>query len=358
MCIRARIDGVLYELGRVAMSYYPGIASRIKVLCNLDLTKKHKVQEGQITLEHEGRTVNLRVEVVATVRDEMIVIRIHEKRTIVMELSDLGFNEEAYSKYQKMLERRSGLVLVCGPTGCGKTTTLYSTLANLNKRGDLNVMTIEDPVEFKLDGVNQMRTDDSRGFTFSVGLKTILRLSPDVILVGEIRDAETAKIAVESGLTGQLVLSTIHAEDSVGALFRLLDLGIEPYLLNSALRGIVAQRLVRRNCSVCLTPYEPSQEEVDLFTGVLGRPLQGQLMKSSGCPQCRGTGYLGRLGIYEVLYLDTEIRDMLRQKINEAKLRDLLNKSTFSTLIRDGLEKCEHGIVNIDEVMRNGVRIG
>src|SRR3990172_12826441 len=269
--IRARVDGVLYKLGEVGAKIYEHISARIKVLSRLDPTEKRRVQEGQFTLEHEGRTVNLRVEITQTIYGELIVIRIHERKTIVMELSQLGLSPHAYKSYEDMFKQKSGLILVCGPTGCGKTTTLYSTLGKLNENKNYNVMTIEDPVEFKLEGINQMQTQNDSGFTFAVGLKTILRLSPDIVFVGEIRDSETAEIAVESGLTGQLVLSTLHAEDSIRALFRLLDLGIEPYLLNSSLMGIVAQRLVRRICAECKVSYEPQADEIELFRKVMGR---------------------------------------------------------------------------------------
>src|SRR3990170_4251542 len=241
--VRARIDGVIYELGTIGLANYEQITSRFKVLSNLNPSEKRKIQEGQFSIDFEGQTVNLRIEIAQTIFGELVVVRIHEKGSIIMDLSQLGLSKVAYQNYQNMLAQRSGLILVCGPTGCGKTTTLYSTIAKLNESGNYNVMTIEDPVEFQFEGANQTQVQSDIGFTFAQGLKTILRLSPDIIFVGEIRDKETAKIAVESGLTGQLVLSTLHAEDSVGALFRILDLGIEEYLLNSSLSGIVAQRL-------------------------------------------------------------------------------------------------------------------
>jgi type II secretory ATPase GspE/PulE/Tfp pilus assembly ATPase PilB-like protein len=354
--IRARIDGVLYELGKIKLEVYDQVAARIKVLGKLDTTEKRKVQEGQFTIEHQGRVVNLRIEIAQTVHGELIVVRIHERRTIVMQLSELGFSEVAYTTYQEMLRQQGGLIVVSGPTGCGKTTTLYSTISKLNESQDQNVMTIEDPVEFYLEGVNQMQTQEEMKFTFAAGLRTILRLSPDIILVGEIRDQETAKIAVESGLTGHLVLTTTHAEDSVGALFRLLDLGIETFLLNSALVGVVAQRLVRKNCQACKTPYKPTGDEVDLFKNILGRPPR-QLMKGRGCPECQGLTYRGRVGVFEVLKVSARTRDLLRNKINEDELRGLLTKEGLVTLLRDGLEKCEQGLTTIEEILRNSLKI-
>jgi type II secretory ATPase GspE/PulE/Tfp pilus assembly ATPase PilB-like protein len=354
--IRARIDGVMYELGSVSLDVYGQISSRIKVMANLDSTERRRIQEGQFVIDSEGRTINLRVEIAQIIHGELIVIRVHEKATIIMDLASLGFNRTSYENYQNMLKQRSGLILVCGPTGCGKTTTLYSTITKLNENKSYNVMTIEDPIEYQLEGVNQMQVKKDEKFTFSEGLKTILRLSPDIVLVGEIRDKETAEIAVESGLTGQLVLSTLHAEDSVGALFRLLDLGIETYLLNSSLMGIVAQRLVRRACTKCRKAYQPNQIELDLFEKIVGRAPK-QLIKGEGCSNCNNLSFKGRTGIFEVLVMNANIRDLIRSKINEDDLRSELIKGGFLTLLRDGLEKAEQGVTTVDEVLRNSLRV-
>lgn len=354
--VRARIDGALYELGEVSHDIYNQISARIKVLSNLDPTQKREVQEGQFSLDHEGRIVNLRVEIAQAVHGELIVIRIHERETIIMKLSQLGLSEAAFAEYQNMLRQRSGLVLACGPTGCGKTTTLYSTISALNENQNYNVMTIEDPVEFRLEGANQMQTNESTGFSFAVGLSTILRMSPDIVLVGEIRDQETAKIAVESGLTGLLVLSTLHAEGAVGALFRMLDLDIETYLLNSSLLGIVAQRLVRKVCEFCNKPHEPIKSELDIFQQVMGRAPK-QLTKGMGCEACKHLSYRGRTGIFEVLRMDARLRDQVRDKANEDVLRATLQKTGFKTLLMDGFEKAEQGITTIDEVLRNSLRV-
>lgn len=353
--VRIRIDGVLYELGKVDVSIHPQIASKVKVMSKLDPTDKRKIQEGQFTTENEGRSVNMRVEVAQIIYGELIVIRIHEKQTIVMKLAELGFSNKSFENYKSMLGKKSGLVLVSGPTGSGKTTTLYSTISKLST-DQLNIMTIEDPVEFQLDGINQMQVHNDTGFTFAVGLKTILRLSPDVVLVGEIRDAETAGIAVESGLTGQLVLTTVHAQDSVSALFRLLDLGIEPYLLNSALSGIVAQRLVRKNCEACKGPYQPTEDELSFFKAIMGRAPQ-KLMKSNGCTECNSLAFKGRTGIYEVLTMDARLRDMIRKKLNEDTLRSEIKNVGFINLLSDGLMKAEMGLTTISEVLRNSFKV-
>ncbi len=354
--VRIRTDGVLYQLGKINYEMTAQIASRIKVLCDLDITKNKKVQEGRFNIETDDGEAGLRVEVVQTVRGELIVCRIHEKKTIVMDLSELGFSEESYKKYHNMISQRSGLILTCGPTGCGKTTTLYSTINKININKSFNIMTIEDPVEYRMEGLNQMQTQNEKGFSFAAGLKTILRLSPDVVLVGEIRDKETAEIAVESGLTGQLVLSTIHAEDSIGGLFRLLDLHIEPYLLNSALTGIVAQRLVRKNCPACLETYEPNPEEKDLFQSIC-HYVPEELTRSKGCPECKNIGFKGRIGIYEVLKVTPRVRDLIRSKVNETELRNRLIEEGLITLLCDGLDKAAKGITTVDEVLRNSLRI-
>lgn len=355
LLIRTRIDGVLYKLGEIGGDIYPRVASRIKVLAQLDPTEHRKIQEGQVNFKYDDKNVNLRVEIAQLIHGEIIVVRIHEKKTIVIDLANLGLSKDAYQKYQDLLKTRSGLVLVCGPTGSGKTTTLYSTIVKLNASGEYNVMTIEDPVEFQLEGANQMQVGDEAGFTFADGLKTTLRLSPDIVLVGEIRDKETAKIAVESGLTGQLVFSTLHSPDSIGALFRLFDLGIETHFLNSTLNGIIAQRLVRKLCDSCKKTKQATQEDTELFEKIIGRAPK-QLFSPVGCAECKSIGYKGRLGVFEVLAFDSEIRTMVRNKTNEDKMRKELKESDFVTLMKDGLQKAEQGLTTVSEVLRNSIR--
>jgi type IV pilus assembly protein PilB len=356
LLVRVKVDGVLYEIGSLTTESYLQVTSRIKIMAELDPSEKRKVQEGKINIDREGSIVNLRVEVANTINGELVVIRIHEKKTIVMPLEELGFSQISYKNYTGMLAQRSGLILVVGPTGCGKTTTLYSTISKINEGAVFNIMTIEDPVEFSLDGVNQMQVHKESGFTFAQGLKTILRLSPDIVFVGEIRDKETADIAVESGLTGQLVLSTMHSEDSVGALFRLLDLGIETYLLNSSLMGIVAQRLIRKICSSCKESKTISKDESDLFQKAVGRSPK-QLFTSKGCEYCESIGFKGRMGIYEVLLIDSKIRELVRNHVSETDLRNNLIREGYETLLRDGLLKAEQGLTTAEEVLRNSLRI-
>lgn len=353
--VRVRLDGQLYNLGYISLPQFAPISARIKILAKLDSTDKKYIQEGQITVEHEERTVNLRLEIVQTIHGEMIVLRIHEKKNIVMDLNALGFQTGSLQIYQQILNSRNGLILVSGPTGCGKTTTLYSTLNYINKNQNLNIMTIEDPIEFQMQGINQLQVQNELGFTFAEGLRTIVRLTPNVIFVGEIRDRETAEIAVESSLTGHLVFSTIHANDSIGTIFRLLDLRIEKYLLNASIIGIISQRLVHVNCPACRENAIPQQSEIDLFKEVLGRPPQ-KLMKSKGCPECNYLTYKGRVGIYEVLLFDSSVREFIREGTSEDALRAKLKGKKFVTLFEDGLLKCEQGITTVDEVIRNNAR--
>lgn len=353
--VRVRIDGTLYDVGRVAAHAFIPIAARLKVLGNVDSVERKQIQESQISLEHDGRIVNLRLEIVKTIFDELIVIRIHEKRTIVMELTELGLNQTAYQTYKDMIKASNGLILVCGPTGCGKTTTLYSTLNHINKQQSFNIMTVEDPVEFQLAGVNQLQVHEAQGFSFAEGLRTILRLSPDVIFVGEIRDKETAQTAIESGLTGHLVFSTVHSPDAVGTLFRMVDLGIETYLLNTALIGVLSQRLVRLNCEKCREQYDLNDEEKQLFQTVLGH-VPEKLTRGKGCVDCHYLGFKGRTGIYEVLEMSATMRDMVRSGASEDIIRQSLAKSGFVSLFKDGLTKCEQGLTTFDQVTRNHIR--
>jgi type IV pilus assembly protein PilB len=353
---RARIDGVLYLLGQFPRSHYASIIARIKILSKLDTTERRRAQEGQFTFEFDEVKTNMRVEIVQAVHDELVVIRVLQLTNVVMELSDLGFSPNAYQTFTEILDNRAGLVLVAGPTGSGKTTTLYSTIHYLNKNQEFNIVTIEDPVEYQLAGVNQMPVRVDEGFTFEEGLRVTLRLSPDIVLVGEIRDRQTAMIAVESGLTGHMILSTIHTPDAVGVIYRLLDLGIESYFLNASLRGVIAQRLVRKICTDCAHQYEPGEDEVNLFRKYLGRSPHF-IARSQGCLACQQMGYRGRIGIYEVLKIDSSIRKLIRDRVNEDLLRSHLVEQAFITLMKDGLLKAEAGLTTVDEVLRNSLRI-
>ena len=354
--VRFRLDGILYPIVTIAKEAYPPISSRIKVLAKLDTTEHRKVQEGQFTLQTQQEQINVRIEVVRTIHGDMMVLRVLHLSSVVMSLDQLGFTPDTLAIYKDIILTQSGLILVCGPTGSGKTTTLYSTINFLNSEKKYNVMTIEDPVEYQLVGVNQMPVRDEDGFTFAQGLKSILRLSPDIILVGEIRDRETAIIAVESGLTGHMVLSTIHSSDVVGVLFRLLDLRIEPFLINSSLKGILSQRLVRRLCDNCKEKVIVESNEVDFFQRQIGRPPL-QLYQGRGCADCQNLGYKGRVGIYEVLKWDVAIRDLMRTTQNEDVIRSNLVSLGYRSMLVDGLLKAEAGLTTLKEIFRNSLRV-
>ena len=354
--VRARIDGVLHVFGQFSKDYYEQIVSRIKILSRLNTTEKRRIQEGQFALEVNSQTINFRVEIVQTIRGEMVVIRILQVSRVIMQLEQLGFNKSSLSDYMKILSTKSGLILVCGPTGSGKTTTLYSTISTLNADKKQNIITIEDPVEYQLAGINQMQVNVEHDFTFGAGLRSALRLTPDIVLVGEIRDRQTAYIAVESGLTGHMVLSTIHSGDAVGVIYRLLDLDIETYLLNSSLRGIIAQRLVRRVCEHCRQMRSPTEDERKMFQDILGQ-VPEQIPQAMGCINCQNLGYKGRIGIYEVLTVDAQVRTLIRDQSSEDKLRQTLKTNNFITLLMDGLGKCSQGMTTTDEVLRNTFRV-
>lgn len=354
--VRFRVDGILYELLQIPLTEYAQIGSRIKVLAKLDTTEHRKVLEGQTSAETPSGMVNIRIEIVQTIHGELMVLRILRLSSVVMSLDQLGLTTDSLSIYKEIIAAQAGLILVCGPTGSGKTTTLYSTINHINRDQKLNVMTIEDPVEYQLAGVNQIPVKEADGISFAAGLKATLRLSPDVILVGEIRDRETALIAVESGLTGHMVLSTVHSPDVVGVVYRLLDFQIEPFLINSSLRGIVSQRLVRRVCEKCgvVTPGEAA--EIEFFSKAIGRPPQ-QFRVGKGCDNCQGLGYHGRVGIYEVIKWEAVIRDLIRTTKNEDEIREALRQRRFKTLLVDGLLKAEAGLTTISEVVRNSLRV-
>lgn len=354
--VRARVDGVLYDLGNFKIELYASITARIKIISQLDTTEKRKAQEGQFSFEENGSVVNVRVEIVQLINDEMIVLRILQLSNVVRQLEQLGFTQTTYQQFIQILNNKSGLILVAGPTGSGKTTTLYSTIHYLNRNHEFNIVTIEDPVEYQLPGINQMPVRLEDGFTFAEGLRVTLRMTPDIILVGEIRDKNTATIAVESGLTGHMILSTIHTPDAVGVIYRLLDLGIEPYFLNASVRGVVAQRLVRKNCPQCREQHQPTEDEAQLFMKYLQRVPQ-TLLKGKGCEACQNLGFSGRIGIYEVLKIDGEVRKCIRNKVNEDQLRGSLDQQGYITLMKDGLLKAEAGLTTVDEVLRNSLRI-
>jgi len=357
--IRYRVDGVLHDTLSVPSQTGNTIISRIKIMANMNIADHHRPQDGQFSIETQGgKSLDVRVAIIPTIHGEMATLRLLDKSRAIMALSDLGFMPESLKTYEKMLKVPHGMILVSGPTGAGKSTTLYASLNSLDLTGR-NIITIEDPVEYHFERINQVQVNARAGLTFASGLRSILRLDPDVILVGEIRDAETAKIAIQAALTGHLVLSSIHANDAVSVAFRLVDLGVEPFLVSTALIGIVAQRMVRRICPYCAQPTDVPLLEEMVYSKEIGGynyPVieeRRQFMYGKGCKSCANTGYQGRIGVFEVLRLSDEVRAMLLTTSSPAKLRTQAINDGMIPLIRDGMLKVKERVTTPSEVMRN-----
>ena len=347
--IRYRIDGVLRDLMKPPGGMHSAIVSRVKVIGKMDIAEKRLPQEGRVHIVAEGREIDLRVSSMPTLLGEKLVIRILDKSNLNVKLADLGFRTEALTSFRRMLDQPHGLVLVTGPTGSGKTTTLYSAL-DLLRSPEMNIITIEDPVEYQLDLVNQTHVNEGVGLTFARALRSILRQDPDIVMVGEIRDQDTARVAVQAALTGHLVLATLHTNDAPGAVARLLDMGIEPYLLSSALNGVVAQRLARTICPACATKYYPSEHELaDAgLADQVGRPFR----KGGGCPQCHDSGFRGRCGIYEVMEVTPELRRMVHRAAPSHEIREQFRKLGGRTLRDEGVAIAMEGVTSLEEVLR------
>jgi len=349
--VRYRIDGTLHDMFSLPLMTTTPLISRIKIMANMDIADHHRPQDGQFSIKLKGRLLDIRVGTMSTVYGEMASLRLLDKSRANLVLTELGFLPESLAKYEKMLKVPHGMILASGPTGAGKTTTLYASLNCLDCAGG-NIITIEDPVEYRFKGINQIQINPRAGITFSSGLRSILRLDPDVILVGEIRDTETAKIAIQSALTGHLVLSSIHANAAIGVVFRLLDLGIEPFLVSSALIGVVAQRMVRRICPDCARPVGAPLVEQIHYTQETGE-TKTEFLYGSGCNSCANTGYRGRTGIFEILHISAEIRRMLFNGTTAAALQNQAIKEGMVSLMRDGMLKVKENITTPSEVLRN-----
>jgi len=349
--VRYRIDGVLHEAFSPPKSQQAAIISRIKILSEMDIAESRMPQDGRFQASVDGQEVDIRVSTLPTVYGENVVMRILDKSSLHINLEDLGFSEDALARFKSILSSSYGIILVTGPTGSGKTTTLYSALHSVNSL-EKNIITIEDPVEYRLKLVRQSQVNPKAGLTFASGLRAILRQDPDIIMVGEIRDSETAKIAVQAALTGHLVLSTLHTNDAPGALTRLIEMGVEPFLIASATVGVVAQRLVRKICSRCRVEYTPSESLLrELRIARNGnRPLS--FHRGEGCTHCKKTGYKGRIGIYEIMTLTEEIRELALRQASTDQIKQAALKSGMRTLRHDGLVKALRGITTIEEVLR------
>ncbi len=352
--VRYRIDGVLREVIRPPKRFQASIASRIKIMGGLNIAEKRLPQDGRIRIKIAGKDVDIRLSTVPTAHGERIVMRLLDKSNVILDLGELGFEAWQLKIMDGLVTRSHGIVLVTGPTGSGKTTTLYAALAKINSP-DLNILTIEDPVEIPLKGVGQVQVNPKIELTFAGGLRSFLRQDPDVIMVGEIRDLETAEIAIQASLTGHLVLSTVHTNDAAGAITRLVDMGVQPFLVASSLVGVLAQRLVRVLCDECKKPYVPTREERDQF-GLTDAILKEAgspetIFKAVGCPACQRTGYQGRTGIYELMLVDDDVRQLILKNVDSTSIKRAAIGHGMLTLLQHGAYKVARGITTAAEVL-------
>ena len=349
--VRYRIDGALKEILTLPGAIGPGLVSRIKIMANMNIVERRRPQDGQLTIVIDGIEVDVRVATAATIMGESCVMRILDKTRSVLRLNDLGMPTDTHLAYSKMVRSPFGMVICAGPTGSGKTTTLYATLSEVSNP-TLNVMTIEDPVEYVFPSINQIQTNDQAGITFATGLKSILRQDPDVILVGEIRDVETTRVAVQSALTGHFVVSSLHATDSVSALHRFLDMGIESFLIASSVLGVVGQRLLRRICPSCKSVYTPTPEELDFYHDGGGTQSDG-FFQGTGCNFCSHTGYKDRIGVYELLIMTPELRRLVVGWATQEELRSMAVRQGMRTMRQEAIGLVDQGITTIEEVIRS-----
>ena len=347
--MRYRIDGVLRDLMKPPPGLHAAIVSRVKVIGKMDIAEKRTPQEGRVRIVAEGREIDLRVSSIPTLLGEKIVVRVLDKQNLRVRMEDLGFRQAALATFRRVLDQSHGLALVTGPTGSGKTTTLYSAM-DLLRGPEVNIVTVEDPVEYQLDLVNQIQVNEQCGLGFARALRSILRQDPDVIMVGEIRDQETARVAVQAALTGPLVLATLHTNDAPGAVARLTDMGIEPYLLSAALNGVVAQRLARTNCSNCETKYYPAEQALE----DAGIPDKAGVVfkKGVGCSQCHNSGYLGRLGVYEVMEVTATLKRMIHRNRPVHELREQVSREGGLSLRQEGVLLALEGRTSLEEILR------
>lgn len=347
--IRYRIDGVLRTERTLPKSHQNSLTARVKIMADMNITETRLPQDGRIKTKVDHGTVDLRISILPTVFGEKVVIRILDLANTLGGIDELGFHPVNRDKYLDLIQQPSGLLLITGPTGSGKSSTLYASLNRLNTE-NVNIITVEDPVEYQIEGLNQVQVHTKVGLTFSEGLRSILRQDPNIVMVGEIRDSETAEIAVRASLTGHLVLSTLHTNSSISAIPRLFDMGIEPYLVVSSLSGVVAQRLVRRICRDCRQAYTPSEMERNHFRK---RGIQvDQIYKGAGCNSCQNSGYRGRMAIQEVLVIDDEIRSLMMQHKSMEDVQRYVRDAGMMFLLDDGLLKAQQGLTTLEEVLR------
>ncbi len=349
--IRYRVDGVLYEMVPPPKHFALAVTTRIKVMADMDIAERRLPQDGRITLHIGGREIDLRVSSIPTVHGESIVMRVLDKSVLMLPLEKLGLAPDDLEKVEKLIRKPNGIILVTGPTGCGKTTTLYAALRKINTP-EVKIITVEDPVEYDIEGIHQVQVKPQIGLTFASALRSILRQDPDIILVGEIRDLETAEMAIQASLTGHLVFSTLHTNDSPSAVTRLIDMEVEPFLISSTLEAVISQRLVRVICNFCKEEYEPSPEELELIELTPEEAKKHKFYRGRGCPACNNIGYMGRTGIFEIMIMNEELRRVVVDKASASEIREVALRYGMKTLRKDGLDKIFQGITTIEEVVR------
>lgn len=349
VAVRYRVDGILKTERSLPKYMQNTLTARIKIMGNLDITENRIPQDGRIKMHVNFRPIDIRLSTLPSVYGEKIVMRILDISSSLGQLDKVGFSEENLDTFKSMIEKPNGIVLVTGPTGSGKSSTLYAALNHLN-REEVNIITIEDPVEYQLQGVNQVQVKEEVGMTFASGLRSILRQDPDIIMIGEIRDQETAEIAIRASLTGHLVLSTLHTNSATAALTRLIDMGIEPFLISSSLTGVVGQRLVRRVCRDCARKEEPTSREIEIFRNA-GLEIE-TIQRGAGCSSCGMTGYRGRLAIHEVLLIDDHIKELIMQQSSFVEIQNYVKEKGMKFLLDDGLAKVTQGLTTTEEVLR------
>jgi general secretion pathway protein E len=352
--VRFRVDGVLNEVIQPPKRFHASVSSRIKIMAGLDIAEKRIPQDGRIKLKVAGKEIDIRLSTLPTAFGERLVMRILDKTAVLKDLGHIGMGSQALAGMNELITRSYGIILVTGPTGSGKTTTLYASLAKINSP-TRNIITVEDPVEYQLPGIGQTQVNDRVGLTFAAGLRSILRQDPDVVMIGEIRDRETAEIAIQASLTGHLVFSTLHTNDSAGAVTRLVDMGIEPFLISSSVIGMMAQRLVRTLCPACKEPVVPTDVELQQINYTRERFLaesQGYVYQARGCAECMGNGYRGRTGIYELLHVDDEIRGLIMANVDSNTIKKRAIIKGMMTLRDDGTRKVFAGDTSLSEILR------
>jgi type II secretory ATPase GspE/PulE/Tfp pilus assembly ATPase PilB-like protein len=350
--IRYRIDGILQEKQKLPRNIQAGVLSRIKIMSNMDIAERRKPQDGRISLRIENKAIDFRVSSLPTIFGEKIVLRILDKSSAMVPLENLGFLSDTLDLFNSVISQPYGMIIISGPTGAGKTTTLYSVLNRLNMPGK-NIVTVEDPVEYQMDGINQVQVNVKAEMTFANGLRSILRQDPNIVLIGEIRDGETAQIAIEAALTGHLVLSTLHTNDAPSVATRLIDMGIEPFLIASSLIGATAQRLARKICPDCKQPYVPPASALEgLGLSTRGKLEDVTFYKGVGCAKCGGSGYKGRTGIHEMMKVDDELRRLILHKASARDVSQAARSHGMRTLLEDALVKAREGIITLEEVLR------